>query len=222
MAVCSFTLDSGFERKPWCSKPYTERIRQMTATTALTWDDVLKREDLVGGDIESVEDGVAYRGPLAKIEADGDTIRFTSPWCARMNGSEWENWHITSSFVTKEVPPQDIGDGRVHFSMPFLGACTIFPKGGSKLDPHKVKGLPLASERLLALYPDLPLDRDKAKAVLTERSFSHQVEALAELPAEATLGDLLSKFRADSSKEEFLWFYIEAVKGEKDVHQKVY
>jgi hypothetical protein len=28
--------------------------------------------------------------------------------------------------------------------MPFLGVCTIFPKGGSKLDPNKVKDLDLA------------------------------------------------------------------------------
>jgi hypothetical protein len=165
---------------------------------------------------------VAYRGPLGKIELDGDSIRFTMPWCARLNGGEWEKWDITSSFVTKEVEPQDIGDGRIHFSMPFLGHCTIFPKGGSKLDPFKVKGLASASERLHALYPNLTLDREKAKVVLVERSFSHQAEAVDQLPAEATLSDLLSKFRADSSKEEFLWFYIEAVTEEKNVAEKVY
>src|SRR3989344_2081491 len=130
----------------------------------LTWDDVLKRTDLIGGDVESIEEGVVYRGPLGKIEADGDLIRFTSPWCARLNGSEWENWPITSSFVNKEiVQPQDIGDGRLHFSVPFLGVCTIFPKNGSKLDAQKVKGLPKASERLLALSPDLRFDREIAE-----------------------------------------------------------
>lgn len=188
----------------------------------LTWDDVLKRTDLIGGDIESVEDGVAYRGPLGKIEADGDLVRFTSPWCARMNNGEWENWHITSSFVNKDVPPQDIGNGRVHFLMPFLGACTIFPKNGSKLDVQKVKGLPKASERLLALYPDLRFDREIVGKVLTEKSWPHQAEALSKLPTDATLHDVLATFRRDSSAEEFLWYYIEAVTDEKEVHQKVY
>lgn len=113
----------------------------------LTWDDVLKREDLVGGDIESQEDGVVYRGPLAEIKDDGDSVSFKSPWCARMNPDtgEWEKWPITSSFVGKDATkPQDIGNGRIFFQMPFLGVCTIFPKGGSKLDPAKVKDLDLA------------------------------------------------------------------------------
>lgn len=196
----------------------------MTQTQS-AWNEVLKREDLIGGDIESQEDGVAYRGPLAEIKEDGNVVRFTSPWCARLNPEtgEWENWHITSSFVSKDmVTPQDIGDGRVHFSMPFLGACTIFPKNGSKLDAQKVKGLPKASERLLALYPDLRFDRDVAGKVLTEKSWPHQAEALSKLPTEATLRDLLAKFRHDSSAEEFLWHYIEAVTDEKDVHHKVY
>ena len=113
----------------------------------LTWDHVLKRDDLIGGDLESQEDDVAYRGPLAEIKEDGNIIHFLSPWCARLNPetSEWENWHITSLSVNKDmVTPQDIGGGRVFFSMAFLGVCTIFPKSGSKLDPAMVKGLQLA------------------------------------------------------------------------------
>jgi len=188
----------------------------------LTWDDVLKRTDLIGGDIESFEDGTAYRGPLSKIEVDGDIVRFTSPWCARLNGGEWENWHITSSFVNKDIPPHYIGGGRVSFSVPFLGTCVIFPKNDSKLDAQKVKGLPKASERLLILYPDLRFDREIAVKVLTEKSWSHQAEVLSKLSTDATLRDVLATFRHDSSAEEFLWYYIEAVTDEKGLHQKVY
>ncbi len=109
----------------------------------LTWEDVLKRNDLIGGDIESIEDGVAYRGPISEIIDEGDSIRFNSPWCARMREwGKWENWDITTCSINKEVPPGDIGEGRIHFEMPFLGYCTLFPKGGSKLDPKKVQGLP--------------------------------------------------------------------------------
>ena len=193
--------------------------------THLTWNEVLKREDLIGGDIESIEDGVVYRGPLAEIKEDDDTVLFISAWCARLNSEtmEWEKWNITSLFVSKEmVTPQDVGDGRVLFSMPFLGSCTIIPKSRDKLDAQKVKGLPNASERLLALYPRLPFDRNMARRVLIEKSWPDQAEALSKLPVDATLRNLLAKFRHDSSAEEFLWHYIEAMTGEKDMHLKVY
>lgn len=193
--------------------------------TQSAWNEVLKREDLIGGDIESQEDGVTYRGPLAEIKEDGNVVRFSSPWCARLNPEtgEWENWHITSSFASKDmVTPQDIGNGRVFFQMPFLGVCTIFPKNGNKLDTKKIKGLPKDSERLLALYPDLPFDRTIAEKLCREKTFPAPLETLPTLPPEATLRDLLAKFRHDSSAEEFLWHYIEAVTDEKDVHHKVY
>lgn len=108
----------------------------------LTWDDVLKRENLIGGDIESQEGGAVYRGPLSSIKREGDQIYFESPWCAKNDGDGWKNWHITSCNVNATMTtPQDIGEGRIFFQMPFLGVCTIFPKGGSKLDPTKVEGL---------------------------------------------------------------------------------
>ncbi|TSC70657.1 MAG: hypothetical protein CEO12_237 [Parcubacteria group bacterium Gr01-1014_46] len=191
----------------------------------LTWDAVLANKALIGGDIESQEDGVAYRGPIAEIKVEGDSVRFNSPWCARMNPDtgEWEKWHITTSSVSKSmVQPQDIGDGRIFFQMPFLGVCTIFPNGGSKLDTRKVKGLPKDSERFLALFPDLRFDRAIAEKVLVEKSFSRAAESFKDKPADATLQDLLGCFKHDSQAEEFLWHYVEAVTGEKEVHQKVY
>lgn len=193
-------------------------------TQQLTWDDVLKNEALIGGDIESQEDGVVYRGPLSELKEDGDSIRFTSPWTARLNPEtgKWEKWHINTCSVNKEVPPQDIGDGRIFFQMPFLGVCTIFPNGGSKLDTRKVEGLPQDSERFLALFPDLKFDREIALKVLVDKTFVRARAAFVEKPADATLQDLLACFTADSSREEFLWHYVEAVTGEKDVHKKIY
>lgn len=188
----------------------------------LTWKDVLNRDDLIGGDIESIEDGIVYRGPLAEIRQDGGMIRFISPWCAQMNDGEWENWHNTSSFVSTDIVPQDIGGGRVSFSMPFLGVCTIFPRNGSKLDAHRVKGLPKASARLLALYLDLAFDRAVAERVCTEKSFHDILGKLQDLPDDVSVRDILALFRDDSSAEEFLWFYIEAMTDERDVYDKVY
>ncbi|MBI4434793.1 hypothetical protein HY635_03205 [Candidatus Uhrbacteria bacterium] len=112
----------------------------------MTWEDVLKRDDIVGGDIESHEDGYVYRGPISSFRLESGMIRFESPWCARMPedmSAGWKPWDITSSFVSASITPNDIGDGRVQFMMPGLGFAVIFPKGGSKLDPAKVEGLRL-------------------------------------------------------------------------------
>ncbi len=193
----------------------------------MTWDDVLNREDLIGGDIESIESHVPYRGPISKIERQGAMIVFTSPWCARMNTEtgEWEKWSVlTSSINGNMFEPQDIGNGRVFFmdTCPFPTRNTLFPKrGGSKLDADKVKGLPKAFERLLALYPDLPFDREVVGRMLIEKTCL-PVDELSHLLPEATLLDLLAMFRRDDSKEEFLWHYIEFITQDKGVHLRVY
>ena len=113
----------------------------------MKWEDVLQRDDIVGGDLETQEDGRVYRGPISSIRIEGEMVYFRSPWTARMNADgTWEKWHITGCGTnTKMCPPNDIGEGRVQFSMPMLGFGVIFPKGGSKLDPSKVKGLDLAT-----------------------------------------------------------------------------
>lgn len=123
--------------------PYDQR-KGGYQMTQLTWNDVLNNQTLIGGDIESIENGVPYRGPLAKMTLNGDSIRFISPWTAKMGDNGWENWDITSSGINRTVvQPQDIGEGRVFFIMPMLGHCTLFPMGDSKLEAEKVKGLPL-------------------------------------------------------------------------------
>lgn len=79
-----------------------------------------------------------------------------------------------------------------------------------------MKDIPLGAWQLiLKQKPDLPFNREVIAKVLHERSFRHQLNALQELPTEATLRDLLATFRADSSREEFLQFYVEALGGEK-------
>jgi hypothetical protein len=190
--------------------------------TTVTWEEVLKRTDLIGGDIESIENGTPYRGPIATIEAVDDMINFTSPWCARLTDQGWENWHITTSSVNKMIVPSDIGNGRLHFHIPFMGGVTIFPRTGSKLDPNTVKGLAQDWERLIAHYPQLGLDRAVAKRVLDKLCFPRTAVELSKLPVTANLRNLLNEFRNPSSKEEFLWFYIEAMTGEENVHEKPY
>ena len=114
----------------------------------MEWKDVLQRDDIVGGDLETQEDGAYYRGPISKIELRDGLLYIESSWVARMvpgGGGGWEKWDVPFPFFVnpKDVSPQDIGEGRVMFNMPLLGIGVIFPKGGSKLDPAKVKGLQL-------------------------------------------------------------------------------
>ena len=109
----------------------------------MTWDDVLKRDDIVGGDIETHEDGYVYRGPISSIRIESGMVRYESPWCARMPedmSAGWEPWDITVGFVSSSVVLRSIGDGRVLFHIPGLGFGVIFLKGGSRLDPAMVKG----------------------------------------------------------------------------------
>lgn len=111
-----------------------------------SWSELILRDDIVGGDIESQEGDDIYRGPISSIELLGNGVVVTCSWMAvmkRMSG-EWKNWHIKSfSFAAGTCRPQDIGQGRIYFRMSGLGSATIFPCGGSKLDPAKVEGLVL-------------------------------------------------------------------------------
>ena len=112
----------------------------------LSWEEVLKRDDIVGGEIETQEDGAVYRGPISKIELRNGKVHFEASWMATMNPREgrWRNWKVYPFYVDPQLSsPQDIGNGRIQFNIPFIGLGVIFPKGGSKLDPAKVEGLQL-------------------------------------------------------------------------------
>ena len=111
----------------------------------MTWEQVLARDDIVGGDLETQEGGAVYRGPISEIKMEDSMVVFYSAWVAKMSMSapgEWEKWDITTLRVNAELAtPRDIGDGRIMFMMPMVGPAVIFLKGGSQLDPAKVKGL---------------------------------------------------------------------------------
>jgi len=110
----------------------------------IAWEDVLRRDDIVGGEIETQEDGDVYRGPIESIELKNNYVSIKCAWVAkRLEDGRWVKWHITASGVAAECKPNDIGDGRIQYHMPMLGMAVIFPKGGSKLDPTKVEGLAL-------------------------------------------------------------------------------
>jgi len=111
----------------------------------LTWEDVVNRDDFIGGELEIADGGEVFRGPISSIEIKEDGLVYIrSPWVARKDpdSGEWNKWPNGPVMLNpKFISPHDIGSGRIFFTMPSLGQGTIFPKGGSKLDPSKVKGL---------------------------------------------------------------------------------
>lgn len=99
------------------------------------------REQFVGGDLETQEDGDIYRDPIKTIELDDDTVRVEGDWTAisRDQGVTWEVWRINAFSVALDLVRKD-SSGRL---IAVLGVAAFFPKGGSKLDPTRVKGLTL-------------------------------------------------------------------------------
>ena len=120
---------------------------------AMTWNDVLARTDLVGGFIESHEEGDRFYGPISEIIKDGKTICIKSPWYARLNTDtgDWEKWGAAEvvSVVEDFAQPVSDGDGSVLFSMQLLGNYALFPNdlSTSRLDSNEIKGLPKDYER---------------------------------------------------------------------------
>ncbi|HET6747577.1 MAG TPA: hypothetical protein VFH06_05720 [Candidatus Saccharimonadales bacterium] len=121
------------------------------------WTELLgrRKDDFIGGDIEHIEtpEG-AYRGPIVSIAIEDNKLVVTTEWTAHVEtnavGLPTGNWHKENregaTAFTYELMddimslPQDIGDDRIHFQYPF-STITLFPAGGSKLDPGKVNGL---------------------------------------------------------------------------------
>ncbi len=94
-------------------------------------------------------------------------------------------------------------------------------KKGGRMIGSTTKEKP-AWKRLLAQYPELKFDRSIAASMCEKHAFGMVLEKLDQLPEDAAVQDLLALFRHDSSREEFLWYYIEAVTGEKDMDLKTY
>jgi len=112
----------------------------------MEWQEVIARDDIIGGDIETQESGDVYRGPLKSIRLDENGIvHFECDWMAVMKGwrGKWRKWNRTSSSINGIMcKPQDNG-GRIRATVPTMGPIVIFPRGDTQLDPANVEGLNL-------------------------------------------------------------------------------
>ncbi len=179
----------------------------------LSWPEVLIRKDLVGGDVQWREGDDLHRGPLAEVARTGDVICLKLPWTAQLDSRTkvWESRPSAALYVNTNVWVWDKGYGRVEFTLPGFGTCTIFPNGGNKLEGRMVLNLPPDSERLLSLFPDLPFNRVVVERAFRENGWGRALGMLAMLPSDATLQDVFKWLKHDTMREEFLWTYIPMV-----------
>lgn len=117
---------------------------EATAKNLQAWKKVCERDDIIGGDLETHEDDVVFRGPIDHISIRDGQVIVRSPWVAKLENYKWVK-HRGSGELPIDPQfagaPNDIGNGRIQFNIIGLGIGVIFPKGGSKLCSHKVKGL---------------------------------------------------------------------------------
>lgn len=114
----------------------------------MTWDKILVQDDLIGGDFEWHESDMVYRGPVRSLQHNGPVIEIQTEWTALLTGirhgptSVWEKCESVPVALNPEYCPiLERSDGGVVFLVPSLGTGVLFPKGGSKLDPERVRGL---------------------------------------------------------------------------------
>ena len=110
----------------------------------ITWEDVLGREDLVGGEILCVEGESIARGPIQSITDHTMTTRVGVEWCACRDIRDVEyrvNPRTTCVLITREVEPFDIGMGRILFPFPRRqGYAVISPRGWPRMIRARSRG----------------------------------------------------------------------------------
>lgn len=181
----------------------------------ISWTEVFKR---IGdfGQIRSVIEGQTLQGPLSGISGEHGIATFDSPWCATHDPKtgKWKLWQgkVVEVGMAQTKPFEDTR-GRILIIVPSANTIhTLFPKGDSELEPRMVEGLFKKWEQSLADSPWLTLDHETARRVALESTpqFISVCQVLAELPAGATLHDLLAHFTDEREPERFLRLYMVA------------
>lgn len=113
----------------------------------MTWEDVLRRDDIVGGDILMVEHGVSFQGQIVELGQEGNTALIRVSWCARRNRGE-AVWRAVDQkpflFPLDQLILGDQPERRIRIVTAFSGEGFFFPVGDHQtLDPYLVQGLSL-------------------------------------------------------------------------------
>ncbi|MFZ2126548.1 MAG: hypothetical protein WAV04_03505 [Candidatus Microsaccharimonas sp.] len=104
----------------------------------------------IGGQIEIINtrEEYHYRGEIQRIWLDHEELAIEFRWFAQRNSQgEWSIAPPTLYRASRMIyAMQEISEGRVFLkanNYGFTELATLFPKGGSRLDPAKVRGLNL-------------------------------------------------------------------------------
>lgn len=110
----------------------------------LTWEDVLKRDDIIGGTIKIYEENHIYRGPITAFKIQEERLFIYCKKVERtLSTNENEFWKpsVCKSFSwNKSSLPTPIANDCVSFIISKLSFGIIYPKG-FKFESAKVKRL---------------------------------------------------------------------------------
>jgi hypothetical protein len=113
----------------------------------ITWDDLIRRQDLIGGDVEIwVGKEKIYRGPVKSLSVDGDNFIVDRDWTAERDRGVG-TWKVCatnrSTFPMQEIKffPGLTENGKIVFSVAGVCLCVINTVNHGRLSPSEVSGL---------------------------------------------------------------------------------
>lgn len=112
---------------------------------SLSWEDVLKRDDVVGGHLEIHKtDDSAFAGPIKSIRKEVACIYIQLEWTAWKSLDLHQGYTLANNMewmINADIPPTDVNCEYITFRTLANDFGIIFLKGGISLDPSKVEGL---------------------------------------------------------------------------------
>lgn len=111
--------------------------------------EILKRDDFVGGELEIIENGYTFRGPIKAIEFSGNLVIFRLFWmAAKRSETKWLLQEVGDNdplFGMDLVIRYKLENKRIYLEINYIGTFVIYPKDDeNQLNPSLVEGLNLA------------------------------------------------------------------------------
>lgn len=211
-----------------------------------TWEEILGRKDLVGGEIWTYDGNgdrqVVTRALICGLKEEGGSVFVQSSWCVRQRGSAdrrlGEKWHSVTppvqarlrrnSSLTAIGSDESGASHRIMIGSPSSRHEISFwhmlrPKGDDTFDPKDADFFPERWERLLALYPMATEGNQRtaiAKVCLERKRFACYLDVVvASPPLFHFIANILEH---NETREEFLQCYLEALTGETKIHERVF
>lgn len=109
---------------------------------------LLKNEDFIGGELEILESGYTFRGPIKKIEFSGNMVVFKLFWlAAKRDDGRWllqevgDNDPLISADMVRSCQHEG---KRIYLIVDYIGEMRIYPRDDDdQLNPSLVEGLNL-------------------------------------------------------------------------------